>query len=265
MTSFRILASGLVSIFFAFSVSAHAQFDPVIVFGEDIDADSSFVPGGEAEQARQSFLAALQGASTEDFEERSGSAPLTLVFEGTAGDITAELSGNGDVRSSPGFGRFATSGSRYFNVSGDGFTIEFDTPVAAFGFYGTDIGDFEGQVTLELTLESGETETLTVPNSTPSSTGLTQQQLDGALLFYGILSPDVSFTQVVFGNTAAGVDVFGFDDLTVGDVGQIVGPPPTDPPPAEGAPLPVPSLNAWGIGLMMLLFLGLAIVRFRMI
>lgn len=259
MKSLRFVPTALALAFLTCAFSAQAQFDPVIIFGEDIDANGSFVPGGESEMARQTFLDSLSGASTEDFEALSGGTPLSLTFQGGAGEITATLDGDGEVRSSPGAGRFATSGSRYINVSGDGFTIEFDSPVAAFGFYGTDIGDFEGQITLTLTLENGDEEELIVPNSTPSSTGLSQGQLDGALLFYGILSPEVSFTQVVFGNTAAGTDIFGFDDLTVGDVQQIVVPPP----PAQA--IPVPTLSSWSIMLLMLLVLSVAILRFRSI
>ncbi|MEA2093731.1 MAG: VPLPA-CTERM sorting domain-containing protein [Pseudomonadota bacterium] len=49
---------------------------------------------------------------------------------------------------------------------------------------------------------------------------------DGSLLFYGFTDTSNSYTSVVFGNTAAGTDSFGFDDMVIGDLGQVVVPVP---------------------------------------
>ena len=88
----------------------------------------------------------------------------------------------------------------------------FDQAVAGFGFYGTDIGDFNGQVTVDLL--SGTTETYTVNNTINGP--------DGALLFWGIIDTDNAFTKITFGNTNTGTDFFGFDDMTIAAVGQVV-------------------------------------------
>jgi hypothetical protein len=68
--------------------------------------------------------------------------------------------------------------------------------------------DFEGQT-------NGQTTPLTVPNIINGP--------GGGVLFYGVISENENelFDEVVFGNTASGVDFFGFDDMTVGDLAQV--------------------------------------------
>jgi len=67
---------------------------------------------------------------------------------------TATFTGTGQIANVPsgdnGFGRYPISGNQYFDT-GSVFTITFSTAIAAFGFFGVDIGDFGGQVTLTLT------------------------------------------------------------------------------------------------------------------
>jgi hypothetical protein len=48
----------------------------------------------------------------------------------------------------------------------------------------------------------------------------------GSVLFWGVIDTANPFTEVRFGNTAAGVDVFAFDDFTIATPGQVV-PVPT--------------------------------------
>lgn len=126
--------------------------------------------------------------------------------------------GTGSIDNVPsgtnGFGRYPISGDQYLETNSD-FLINFDQEVAAFSFYGIDIGDFNGQVTLTLT--DGNSTILTIPNTTNG--------LGGSVLFYGIIADNDNevFTDISFGNTASGVDVFGFDDFTVGDLEQVGG------------------------------------------
>ena len=82
--------------------------------------------------------------------------------------------------------------------------------MAAFGFYGVDIGDFDGQVTL--TLAGGGAQVINVPN--------TINGLGGSVLYFGIIET-LTFTAITFGNTAAGIDFFGFDDMTIGSLEQV--------------------------------------------
>jgi len=198
-----------------------ASADVTTYFGEDLGlGEGTRLPSWpNAAAAGASFLARLEGVSTESFETfATGSHPATLSFQGSAGTITAALSNSGgfapEVAYVPsgtnGVGRYPTDGVKYLETSSS-FRVDFDSAVAAFGFYATDIGDFGGQVTL--TTINGGTVTHTIDN--------TVNGRGGSVLFWGIVDTDHLFTSVQFGNTAAGVDYFGFDQMTVGDLGQV--------------------------------------------
>ena len=44
---------------------------------------------------------------------------------------------------------------------------------------------------------------------------------NASLLFWGFIDPTISYKRISFGNTAAGGDLFGFDDMVVGDLQQV--------------------------------------------
>lgn len=197
-----------------FAASA-ASAAPIIYFGENQTPGGTV--SGDPATARAAFLGGLVGVSNVDFEAFAvgTGTPLNLDFTGSGGTITATLDGTsgGSVNDDTGFGRFNTSagGARYWEVSGD-FTISFSQAISAFGFYGTDIGDFDGRITLGLA--GGGAVDLVVPNTINGA--------NGALLFFGFIDPTQSYTSITFGNTAAGSDVFGFDDMVIGDGEQVV-------------------------------------------
>jgi hypothetical protein len=208
-----------------------------VFFGEDLN-NSNFVPLASfpnASGAKSNFLSNLVGVGTEDFEgfATGTSRPLNLTFPGSTGNIIATLSGGGGkinsvpVGSTNGFGRYGTSGTNFWEVAAGGsnyFQVDFDTAVGAFGFFGIDIGDFGGQLMLELS--NGTIESFTVPNTVGRS-GST----DGSVLFFGIVAEDPSetFMSVNFLTTTGGGDVFAFDDFTVGDIEQIQPNPVPEP------------------------------------
>jgi len=221
----KMLTSVAFVAFATFGLGSTAQSAPVTFFGEN--TSGSVV--GDPSNAQSSFLASLStGVGTEDFE--TGALP-SVDFAGTTGMITATLSGSGvSIESSPGNGRFATSGNRYVETgSGSGFSISFSTGISAFGFFGTDIGDFGNELILGLTNSNGNTSSLNVGN-TVGDNGST----DGSVLFFGFVDTANAYTNISFDNVPGGIDVFGFDDLTIGDTGQIVNPP--------AVPLPASSL-----------------------
>ena len=119
-------------------------------FGEDLGQGEyvRLTSHPNADAARNSFMAQLVGVGTENFEgfANGTGAPLALTFPGAG---TATLNGNGNVAYVPtgtnGVGRYPISGNQYWEA-GYGFSIVFSQAVAAFGFYGIDIGDFGGQV-----------------------------------------------------------------------------------------------------------------------
>lgn len=198
-----------------------------IYFGEDLNPGYTVPAGGNAISARNNFLSGLTGVGTETFESFlvGTNAPLNLNFPGSTGAITATIQGTGVVENDAGgagsggnaFGRFNTTsgGSNYWEAT-QSFSIDFSAPIAAFGFYATDIGDFNGQVTLTAT--NGAVTNLVINNTIGAP--------NGALLFYGFIDTGVSYDSVAFGNTAAGTDFFGFDDMVIGDLEQVAIPEP---------------------------------------
>jgi hypothetical protein len=196
-----------------------------IFFGEDTGlGESTPLPVASrinSTAAQNAFLANLVGVGTETFESFGAGtgAPLNLTFPGAG---TATLGGSGSIRNvtpgtTNGVGRYAISGSRFWEASSGSFTITFSDPVAAFGFWGVDIGDFNGRVTL--TLQGGSVVNLTVPN--------TLNIAGGSVLYYGLIASGAGelFTSITFGNTNPGTDFFAFDDMTIGSLEQVRPPP----------------------------------------
>ena len=199
--------------FLALSSVQPAAGAPVIYFGEN-QTPANTVSGAPL-TARNNFFAQLIGNSIEDFEGLStGSTPSSLTFTGSSGNITATLTGSADIFTGiSGAGRFPTSGSNLLRSDAT-FGATFSTPISAFGFYGTDIGDFAGQLKITL-VRAGGNETIDVPHTVGSGGAAS-----GSLLFFGVIDTANPFTGVQF-STNTGADVFGFDDMTVGDVGQV--------------------------------------------
>jgi hypothetical protein len=198
--------------------SSQAQ---VVFFGETtgLGEASRVVPNAATVAAQTNFLASLTSPGVEDFE---GAFASTAVF---GNGVSATLGGGSLTFQGPGtngVGRYPTSGTQYW-TSDVNFQLTFSQGIAAFGFFGIDIGDFNGQ--LSLTLFSGATNlgNFVVPN--------TKLGAGGGILYYGIITP-FTFDRLQFGNTAAGTDFFGFDDFTVGLPGQVVPPPGAVPEPS---------------------------------
>jgi hypothetical protein len=198
---------------------AHAG--PEVYFGAD-----QFPPVlSNSAPARSDFLDRMVlGVGSEGFENQTvGSVgPLQLTFPGSMGDITATLTtltGTGRITDSSGAGDFNTTpgGNNWWQTDNGNFEIAFSKPISSFGFYGTDIGDASGQVTLTLTDVHDLVTSLTIPNPTFA--------YNGAQIFYGFVDLANSYKSIVFGNTSAGGDNFGFDDMVIGDAGQLKSPP----------------------------------------
>lgn len=203
----------VVALFFV--VTCFAQAAPITFFGEDLNGINF-----NSQIAHDNFMAVLSGVGTEDFEGfTSGTVNPTLDF-GVAG--TATLGGDGYVASGANsVGRFPVSGNQYWETGGT-FSIAFSTAISAFGFYATDIGDFNGQVVLEYA------------NGTFSDSiniGNTLNSPNGSLLYFGFYEDAIAnaFTSINFTNTNVGTDYFGFDDMTIGTYEQVIIDPVPEP------------------------------------
>lgn len=225
-------------------VTHNASAIPMVFFGEDLNPGSTVPVGGNAQTARNSFLSNLTGVGNENFDSFSNLTPITggginVSFPGSSGAITANLSGNdggicdqnvgGTVGTiGCGFSRFATSTNNYLQNASN-MLLTFSDPVAAFGFYGTDFGDFNGVISLTLTGDA--VQVFNVPSTQGGSA-------NGNLLFWGIIDTDNTFSSISFSASGSGTDVFGFDDMVIGDRQQVT-------------PVPVPATFAlFGLGLV---------------
>lgn len=118
-----------------------------------------------------------------------------------------------------------------------GFRIEFSDPVAAFGFFGTDFGDFAGDAQLIINGDNGN------PIDVPHPIGSGGGAYNANLLFMGLVGQDgMTISSVEFTNVSSNFDRFGFDNLVVAT-----------------SPIPEPStLALFGLG-----SIGLAVQRLR--
>jgi hypothetical protein len=199
-------------------------------FGEDLNGSPSvrLAAWPNATNARNMFLASLSGVGTESFESFAAgtTGPLNLTFPGAG---TANLSGSVTVRNQPtgsSVGRYPTDGNQYLEAAfgatpANNFRIDFTSPVAAFGFMGTDIGDFGSQLMLTFFHAGGGSTALNVPHSLGTGTS---SPPDGAVLFFGLINALNPFIAIEFSAAFVGAstDVFGFDQMTIGSVEQVV-------------------------------------------
>jgi hypothetical protein len=199
-----------------FMGSAPLFASPVTFFGQDINTsgDPNTATPTNSNAAHNAFFSNLSGVETQPFESYATGTtlPQTISF-GPAGNATLTDPTNSSFIESgnDGAGRFPISGSKYLETgAGSGFTITFSQPISAFGFYGTDVGDFGGILSLAL---SGITpEVLTIP-ATTGANGSTS----GSVLYFGFYDTTDTFTSITFNNSGSGgVDIFGFDDFTIG-------------------------------------------------
>ncbi|WP_270937465.1 PEP-CTERM sorting domain-containing protein [Falsiroseomonas oryzae] len=239
----RKLSAGTLALLVSAPASGHAAI--VSYFGQDLastDPIATSRPNSEA--VRAAFLTDIGTSGTETFESVAVGAtvPLALSFPAVG---TGTLTGDGTVEDTvdPLVARFPISGTRY--VTTGGFSIAFAQPISAFGFFATDLGEFE---TLGIELS------LTGPGGTITRTidGLLDGLANGSALFFGVQGTVETWTSVTLTLLSGREDLFGLDDVIIAAARS------TDPGPGPG-PNPVPEPGT--LGLLGLGLAGLAAAR----
>jgi hypothetical protein len=196
-----VLAAAAVATFTPNTNAVTLQF-----FGEDNASGALPVPNAAAAEA--AFLANLSGVGTETFE----SAPLGSAngfISNFAGAGSATFTGNMSIISGTSTGTFPISGSRQMEGFANSFAISFSNPVAAFGFYATDVGDVGGNLTL--TYANGPVTVINVSQLI---------RRNGNAFYFGYINTENPFTGVTFSNSNT-TDRFGYDNMTIGSVQQV--------------------------------------------
>lgn len=245
----RSLGSTLAVLAAAVALPAFAT--PLTFFGQDNAAPYAVPAKTDPATKRAEWIAKLAAGSmsTETFQDNIGlKTPLSGLFGGTS----SKLEGDGEVldqviAGGSKSGRFSTSsdctptdgsGCGWFETT-QSFTLTFDKAISAFSFFGTDIGDFDGTLTLTLLRGGKEQTTLDVVTSAAASSADTT-----SLLFFGFIDTEGSYDGIRFNvsqKPGGEVDALGFDDFMRGDAL-----PPVDVP--EPGSLALAGLALAGLG-----------------
>lgn len=174
---------------------------------------------------RASFMSFLTVSGAEDWESRTVLANvhgMTSTVNGVGLTHTFTNAGsNGKIRNAvPSNGRFntTTSGAKWadFNTGTSPnvsvYRIAFGTPVSAFGFYGTDMGDFLGQMKVTLKLTGGSTVDINITHTINGN--------DGSLLFWGFIDQTNTYDYVEISGDLFG-EGYGIDDIVVATAAQL--------------------------------------------
>lgn len=216
------------------SISAGQAQAYNLSFGEDLNflgtenTRPRLTETPNADAAAESFLSYFDNVHTATFDDLAlgTTGPVTLDFDGAA---TATLSGAGEVSDKTIQGQHPISGEHHWltHAGDNGFQVDFDSAVAGFGFYATDIGDVGATVQIELGLVNGGTQVIDFPHDTTAGQS-------GSVLYQGIIAEneDELFNSVRF-ITTGGNDGFGFDNMTVGSFEQVNDDTASTPEPAS--------------------------------
>lgn len=123
-------------------------------------------------------------------------------------------------------------------------SVSFSVPVRAFGFFGVDLGDWDGVMPVKIFYSDATTETWLPPYTLSGTTTGGAAPWNQSMTFIGmVFTKDVDEIQLL--NSSSGVDVFGFDNFTAAISSQVTLPPgEVEPPIVPRAPLDcVPSFG----------------------
>jgi PEP-CTERM motif len=227
--------------------SLSAQADVVSYIGaQGPKANLNSVPPPALESSTQTAKSNFEAKMTQTgFNDFETSADLGFNYAGGSASFSGGASRVIGSGATPGLGRYnmttgltadpitgAPNPGHWIEASSD-FTIAFTGGVTAFSFFITDLGDYDGTLTLELLGEAGQSLFKQGLTNTEGSTSTSAA--NGNLLFFGVTSSDPTsdFRSAKFtiGQGGSG-DLIGFDNFVVG---RYSGPttPPTVPEPGS--------------------------------
>jgi hypothetical protein len=203
------MTRSLIGCFLAVLLSiAVADAAPITFFGQDAGPGDDAVRLGShlaADGAQTAFFGALSSKTTLNLDllpSGTTAVPFTL------GAVNGNLQGGATVGTesiasgTDDFGGYPISGNVLWRMDANTFTITLSQPVTAIGFYGIDIGDAAGQ--LSVTLNGGAPVPVTLSSLT-----------SGNVLYFGLTDLTSPFSTITI-NNSVNTDRFNFDDLTVG-------------------------------------------------
>lgn len=148
------------------------------------------------------------------YTRKTGITPLTTKVE--KADTTYGLFGG-----VTGNGTYPTDGNQGLSInSANNFSISFTSPLRAFGYFGTDLGDNNNILTMIFTLGGAPVDSIVVPTFTGGQ--------NSSKFFFGYIGDTATtlFDKVEFSSSLANVtpsDAIGIDQLRVATAAQITG------------------------------------------
>jgi len=203
-------------------VASPIHATPITFFGEDDGPGNDSIrlasrPGADA--ARTDFVNALSSSGTQHFDTfADGTSSVVFAFD----SAIVTVGPGGVVRSFPGTdgdGGYAISGDGLWRLDPASLVVTLDKPITAFGFYGVDVGDAGGQLTVSLSNGS----VFVVPHTIRQD-----HDNSGGVLYFGVI--DRPFYSITLSNSDTDADRFNFDDFTVGRAAQSDNLAPTPEP-----------------------------------
>jgi hypothetical protein len=213
---------------------------PVPVYGTN--QTPGFAVSGEPLAARGAFegmLDSSKGIQRESFSSVNVGAQQTIALGSLGATLVNDYLYQPPSDRADGFirnggqveGRYNTTDALGGPTNGRwwetrySFSLTFTNAISAFGFYGTDFGDFDGSFELELVRAAGGT--VKVPFAKPTIGTVNgnpgMQTTNGWLQFFAFWDPTDTYTEVRFNISQIGTDinqwdVLGFDDFVVGQL-----------------------------------------------
>lgn len=205
----RITKMAALSGLLACTAFAAPKAAPITFSGiDDNGAEVALTSTPNSDAARNSFFSNLTNPSTETFESLS-SLSSGIIYPGGMATFSNSTLAAVTPGATDGFGRYSIpslTSSKYWQARA-GSSISFQFGISAFGFYGIDIGDFNGALTLELTDEFNNVTDLLVP-AAPSDLA------NASVLYFGFYDTVTQYTKITF-NTTSGDDIFALDDVSI--------------------------------------------------